>query len=56
MIKEGDSQELIVLDFVGQVVQVTVNPQGTVLWVNIDGMCRLRVTKAKAIELDDRRE
>ena len=56
MIKPEDGQDLIVLDLRNQEVNVTVNPQGTIIWVNVDGMCRLRVAAAKSIKIEDRRE
>jgi len=37
-------------------VQVLVNVDGSVLWVNIDGVCRLRVCRMTNLELMDSRK
>ena len=55
MIKPDDTQDLICLDFTNQNVSITINQAGNIVWVNVDGMCRLRVTKAKEIEIEDKR-
>jgi len=37
-------------------VQVLVNVDGSVLWVNIDGVCRLRVCRMKDLDIQDSRK
>ena len=37
-------------------VQVQVDADGHKLWVNIDGICRLRVYAAQRIDIDDPRK
>lgn len=37
------------------VVHVQIRGDGTVLWVNVDGVCRLRVCQILRLELDDER-
>ena len=36
-------------------VQVQVREDGKVLWVNVDGVCRLRVCRIPELEIEDRR-
>lgn len=38
------------------VVEVMVNNDGTVMWVNVDGVCRLRVCRIPHLVLMDMRE
>lgn len=45
------------LDLAGaNIVEVVIKQNGTVLWVNVDGVCRLRVCRAKDINIEDKRE
>jgi hypothetical protein len=37
------------------IVEVLIRDDGTVVWVNIDGLCRLRVCRIKKLTVDDRR-
>ena len=39
-----------------QSVQVTIRADGKVLWVDVDGACRLRCCKIGRFEIDDLRE
>jgi hypothetical protein len=42
------NEELTMLDIRGPIgVEIEISLQGTVLWVNIDGVCRLRVQDIK---------
>jgi hypothetical protein len=40
------------------VVDIAINASGTILWVNVDGICRLRCCqmKPKVIRIEDRRK
>lgn len=37
-------------------VVITVRPDGRRLWVNVDGMCVLRITNIPYLEIEDNRE
>jgi Lon protease-like protein len=37
------------------IVEVRVRADGRVLWVNVDGICRLRVCQIDQIEVEDER-
>lgn len=37
-------------------VQITVRPDGHRLWVNVDGVCVLRVSGIPILEIEDNRE
>lgn len=46
-------KELTMLDINGvEEVGITINAEGNALWVNIDGLCRLRVYRAKKIVVE----
>lgn len=51
MMREYDGQ---LLDITAPVhgVEVSVSPDGTKLWVNVDGVCVLRVCRAPRIEVE----
>lgn len=38
-----------------ELVEVELNHDGTVLWVNVDGICRLRICRFKKIRIIDNR-
>jgi hypothetical protein len=38
-----------------EVVEVLIRNDGSVVWVNIDGICILRVCRVKKLELNDLR-
>ena len=38
-----------------KVIQIEVNPTGSILWVNIDGLCVLRVCKIAKLTIIDNR-
>lgn len=38
-----------------EVVEVVIRHDGTVVWVNVDGVCRLRCSKAKTLIVEDQR-
>lgn len=38
-----------------QVIEVEVREDGKVLWINIDGICRLRVCQINELVITDRR-
>lgn len=48
-----DGEFLDVFD--AQEVEVAIRSDGRVLWINIDGRCRIRVLRPKNIAIDDRR-
>ena len=37
-------------------VQVQISPDSKTLWVNVDGLCRLRICRISRLDLDDMRE
>ena len=37
-------------------VQVEVNPTGSILWVNVDGLCVLRICKMEQFDIVDNRK
>lgn len=44
------------IDYRGpEAVQIQISAEG-VIWVNIDGECKLRVQKYKHLEIDDQRK
>jgi hypothetical protein len=43
------------LDIAGaKLVEVEVSKDGKVIWINVDGICRLRICQIRAIEVKDR--
>lgn len=36
-------------------VEVTIREDARVLWVNVDGMCRLRISRIKKLVIEDER-
>lgn len=44
------------LDITGPViVQIQIRNDGDVIWINVDGMCRMRICRISALYLDDDR-
>lgn len=43
------------LDVEGGHVQVSIRHDGKILWVNVNGACVLRVSRAESIEVEDAR-
>jgi hypothetical protein len=41
---------------VPKVVQIVIKQDGTVVWVNIDGICRLRACRIEKLEIEDQRK
>ena len=39
-----------------KIVQVEINPSGSILWVNIDGLCMLRVCVIERLDVIDNRK
>lgn len=37
-------------------VQVQISKDGRTLWINVDGVCRLRCCRVAALEVEDGRE
>ena len=46
----------LVVDIRGGNVQIDIKDDGKVLWVNVDGVCRLRVATPESIEISDWRK
>ena len=45
------------LDITGaKIVEVSIRSDGKVIWINVDGVCRLRVCQIEHLEIDDRRD
>lgn len=48
---------LHVIDLNGcQAIQIQVSEDGTKVWVNVDGICRLRAYACQRVEVEDNRE
>ena len=39
-----------------KIVQIEINPSGSILWVNIDGLCMLRVCVIERLDVIDNRK
>jgi hypothetical protein len=53
---EVSVHNLTVLDITAPThVEISIRSDGTVIWVNIDGLCRFRVCRIKNLVLDDNR-
>jgi hypothetical protein len=37
-------------------VEVSIRKDGTVIWVNVDGVCKLRICQIPHLVIDDRRK
>lgn len=51
-----DDHNLLDITRPDTVVEVMVNNDGSVVWVNVDGVCRLRVCRIPHLVLMDMRE
>lgn len=52
----NESQADAMLDITApEIVQVQIDSNSKIVWVNVDGVCRFRACQIKQFELDDQR-
>lgn len=52
----GGGEEPTQMDVTGaQVVDISIRADGTVIWINIDNVCKLRVCRIKKLIVEDNR-
>lgn len=50
-------QDVMQLDVSGpELVQIQIRQDGKVVWVNVDGLCLLRLCMISKLEIEDRRK
>jgi hypothetical protein len=55
-VSKGETHSEQMIDITApDVVEVSIREDGTVIWINVDGICKLRVCQIPNLVVDDRR-